>query len=60
MDFQKGFDRNQLVMMDFEANVSSKSWARVVDWFVDSLPMSELGFKEILQSQVEKPEPLTT
>ena len=25
--------------MDFEANVSADSWARVVDWFVDVLPV---------------------
>ena len=55
MDFQKGFDRNQLIMMDFEANVSSNSWARVVDWFVDSLPMSELGFKDVLLSEGRPP-----
>jgi hypothetical protein len=54
MDFIKGFDRNQLVMMDFEANVEHDSWARVVDWFVDALPMDELGFNDILQS-TEKP-----
>ena len=45
MDFIQGFDRNQLVMMDFESNVAFDSWARVVDWFVDALPMKKLGFK---------------
>ena len=55
MDYIKGFDRNQLVMMDFEANVEVDSWARVVDWFVDALPMKELGFNDVLQSEGRPP-----
>jgi len=55
MDFIKGFDRNQLIMMDFEANVDHDSWARIVDWFVDALPMSELGFNDVLQSEGRPP-----
>lgn len=55
MDYIKGFDRNQLVMMDFEANVESNSWARVVDWFVDALPMKDLGFNDVLQSEGRPP-----
>ncbi|MBA7544451.1 IS1182 family transposase ISPa7 [subsurface metagenome] len=55
MDFIKGFDRNQLVMMDFESNVAYDSWARVVDWFVDALPMKELGFNDVLQAEGRPP-----
>lgn len=55
MDFIQGFDRNQLIMMDFEANVDHDSWARVVDWFVDALPVSELGFNDILQTEGRPP-----
>lgn len=55
MDFIRGFDRNQLVMMDFEANVDHDSWARVVDWFVDALPVHELGFNDVLQSEGRPP-----
>ncbi|MFK5857279.1 MAG: IS1182 family transposase, partial [Bacteroidota bacterium] len=55
MDFIQGFERNQLVMMDFEANVAHDSWARVVDWFVDALPMDELGFINVLQSEGRPP-----
>ncbi len=55
MDYIKGFDRNQLVMMDFEANVELDSWARVVDWFVDALPMKELGFNDVLQPEGRPP-----
>jgi len=32
--------------MDLESSVSPNSWARIVDFFVDALPMDELGFKE--------------
>jgi len=55
MDFVQGFERDQLVMMDFEANVPHDSWARVVDWFVDALPMSELGFNDVLQEEGRPP-----
>lgn len=51
MDFINGFDRNQLMMMDFEANVTSDSWARVVDCFVDMLPLETLGFEDVLNEQ---------
>ena len=55
MDFIQGFDRDQLVMMDFESNVAQDSWARIVDWFVEVLPIKELGFKNILQSEGRPP-----
>ena len=48
MDFITGFNRNQLVMMDFESVVEPDSWARIVDMFVDILPLAELGFEDIL------------
>ena len=51
MDFQQGFDRNQLLMIDFDSMVASDSWARIVDLFVAILPMEELGFNNILQKQ---------
>ena len=46
MDFIKGFDRQQLQMMSFEEYVKPDSWARVVDLFVDILPLNDLGFNE--------------
>ena len=55
MDFINGFDRDQLMMMDFEANVSSDSWARVVDWFVDMLPLEDLGFVNVLKDEGRPP-----
>lgn len=55
MDYIQGFDRNQLVMMDFESNVAANSWARVVDWFVEMLPLKELGFNDVLQTEGRPP-----
>ena len=43
MDFITGFNRDQLVMMDFESEVEPDSWARIVD----ILPLAELGFEDI-------------
>ncbi len=55
MDFITGFNRDQLVMMDFESCLSPDSWARIVDMFVDILPMSKLGFNEVLNSEGRPP-----
>ena len=47
MDFQKGIDRHQLMMMDLNSVVASDSWARIVDLFVEILPLEEsLGFED--------------
>ena len=45
MDYVQGFDRNQLQIMSFDQYVTADSWARIVDLFVDILPMDELGFR---------------
>jgi len=55
MDFINGFDRNQLLMMDFESAVRQDSWARIVDLFVDMLPMDELGFIDVLRQEGRPP-----
>ena len=55
MDFIKGFNRDQLVMMDFEANVAPDSWARIVDLFVDILPLEALDFKNQLNEEGRPP-----
>jgi len=55
MDFIRGFNRDQLMMMDFESCVSFDSWARIVDLFVDILPLKELGFKDVLNSEGRPP-----
>jgi len=55
MDFINGFDRNQLLMMDFDSAVSQDSWARVVDLFVEMLPLDELGFIDVLRQEGRPP-----
>ena len=55
MDFIKGFNRDQLIMMDFESCVSFDSWARIVDLFVEILPLEELGFKDVLNLEGRQP-----
>ncbi len=55
MDYLQGMNRDELFMMSLGENVSSDSWARIVDWFVDALPLSELGFKDVLQSEGRPP-----
>jgi len=55
MDFISGFNRDQLIMMDFESEVGPNSWARIVDMFVDILPLAQLGFKDILNDEGRPP-----
>ncbi len=55
MDFITGFDRDQLVMMDFESCLGPDSWARIFDMFVDILPMGELGFRDVLGTEGRPP-----
>lgn len=42
-------------MMDFESAVGPESWARIVDMFVGILPMGELGFKDVLNTEGRPP-----
>jgi len=55
MNFINGFDRNQLLIMDFESAISHDSWARIVDLFVEMLPLDELGFTEVLNQEGRPP-----
>jgi transposase len=55
MDFQKGFNRHQIQMMDFNSMVAPDSWARIVDLFVDILPLQELGFNDVLAEEGRPP-----
>jgi transposase len=55
MDFISGFDRNQLLMMDFESAVRQDSWARIADLFVEMLPLEELGFEDVLRQEGKPP-----
>ena len=55
MDFQKGIDRHQLMMLDLNSVVASDSWARIVDLFVEILPLEELGFQDFLAKEGRPP-----
>lgn len=55
MDFQQGFNRAQLMMIDIESIVSVDSWARVVDLFVGILPLKELGFNDVFADEGRPP-----
>lgn len=43
----EGIDRNQMSFIALEELVDKDSWARLVDIFVDCLPLSKLGFKKV-------------
>jgi len=55
MDFKQGFNRNQLQMISFEQFVKQDSWARIVDLFVDILPLKDLRFKDTPASEGRPP-----
>ncbi len=44
MNYIVGENRNQIQMIALEQLVAPDSWARVIDLFVDILPIDELGF----------------
>ncbi len=51
-----GEDRNQFQIIALEQLVPENSWARVIDLFVDLLPLVDLGFKHsTLQSEGRPP-----
>jgi transposase len=45
MNYILGADRNQMQFIALEEMVAEDSWSRVIDVFVDILPLSDLGFK---------------
>jgi len=47
MDYKKGIDRNQMFLTTLEELLPEDSFARVIDIFVEQLPMEELGFNLI-------------
>jgi len=55
MDFIQGFNRDQLQMLSFDTMVKQDSWARIVDLFVDILPLKDLGFKDVPASEGRPP-----
>ena len=56
MNYIVGENRNQIQMIALEQLVAPDFWARVIDLFVDILPIYELGFKHVkLQSEGRPP-----
>ena len=47
MHYQEGQDRNQMFVTSMEEMVAADSWARIVDLFVDSMPLEDFGFKNM-------------
>jgi len=45
MHYQQGSDREQVFMTSLDQLVTDDSFARIVDLFVDAMPIEELGFK---------------
>lgn len=41
--------------MDFESCLNPNSWARIVDMFVDILALTELGFRDVLNTEGRPP-----
>jgi len=51
----EGIDRNQMSFIALEELVDQNSWARLVDLFVDSLPLSKLGFTKVVLKEEGRP-----
>jgi transposase len=45
MQYRQGQDRDQMFLTSMSEFVAPDSWARIVDLFVNSLPMATFGFK---------------
>ena len=48
-------DRRQITMIDLESMVHQDSYARLVDLFVDALPLEELGFDHVNHEVTGRP-----
>ena len=48
-------DRHQLTMFDLESMVSQDSYARLVDLFVEALPLEQLGFRHVEHETTGRP-----
>ena len=55
MPFVKSFDRDQLYMTSLEMQVDPDSLVRIIDAFVDSLDLTELGFTHTAPSSEGRP-----
>lgn len=55
MDHIQGIDRNQISIFALEEMVAKDSWARLIDVFVDALPLDDLGFKGVETAEEGRP-----
>ena len=57
MGFIEGQDRNQISLLPprIDDYVASDSWVRVIDAFVESLDLSELGFERTIAASTGRP-----
>ena len=46
MNYISGCDRNQMQFLTLEDMIEPESWARIIDIFVDTLPLKDLGFRQ--------------
>ena len=47
MHYQEGQDRNQMYVTSLEEMVAADRWARIVDLFVECMPLNDFGFKNM-------------
>ncbi len=52
---EQEISRHQISMLDLDSMVSKNSYARLVDLFVDSLPLKELGFNKVSHESTGRP-----
>lgn len=55
MDHIQGIDRNQISIFALEEMVANDSWARLIDVFVDALPLDKIGFKGVEVAEEGRP-----
>ena len=55
MDHIQGIDRNQISIFALEEMVAKDSWARLIDVFVDALPLDDLGFESVQTAEEGRP-----
>lgn len=55
MQHISGRDRNQIQFLALEEMVAQDSWARVIEAFVDLLPLNDLGFKHAALKKEGRP-----
>lgn len=55
MDHIQGIDRNQISIFALEEMVAKDSWARLIDVFVDALPLDKIGFKGVEVAEEGRP-----